>query len=253
MKIYKVTSPDGEVYQVEGPDDATDEQLIELAKNQQAAKQGPIEPDRDSEAAMNQARIAGTIAGGANLVGTSIPGAIAGTVRGVKDIATAQPITQTPVAAKQAGLATPGSTIKIGEINRAMTEPELRTINARVMSQNPELAMREVAPKLTKGAEVAGNLARRFIGPYGAVTSAADMSQRLSEGNYGQAAISGIGALGYGMSSLGNLFPPAKIPGMAIGGAADVTNMGIDAITEYIRRMALERASKSSQGTYQAP
>lgn len=102
-------------------------------------------------------------------------------------------------------------------------------------------------------AGAAGNVARRFIGPYGAVTSAADAERRFAEGNYGQAAISGLGAAGYSMSSLGNLFPPAKIPGMVVGGAADLANMGIDTITEYIRRMALERAQQTSQGTYQAP
>lgn len=253
MAIFKVEMPDGSILQVQAPDDATDDQIIDLAKNQEAAMKGPVVPDRDAEAQMNQARIAGTIAGGLNLVGTSVPGAIAGTARAIRDIGTAQPITQRPETARAAGLATPGSTIKIGEINRVMTDPELRTINAKIMSQNPAVAAQEVVPRLTKSAEVAGNLGRRFVGPYGAVTSAADMSQRLAEGNYPQAAISGLGALGYGMSSLGNLFPPAKVPGMIVGGAADLTNMGIDAISEYVRRMALERAQQQSQGTYQAP
>ena len=254
MAVFKVEMPDGSILQVQAADDATDDQIIELAKNQEAAMKGPVAPDRDAEAQMNQARIAGTVAGGVNLVGTSVPGAIAGTTRAIRDIGTAQPITQQPDAARAAGLATPGSTVKIGDIQRVMTDPELRTINAAKMGQNPALAAQEVMPRMTKGAEVAGNLARRFAGPYGAVTSAADMSQRLAEGNYPQAAISGLGAAGYGMSSLGNVFPAAKVPGMVIGGAADLANMGIDAIAEYVRRMALARAQQQqSQGTYQAP
>jgi len=234
MPMFRVETPSG-IIEVDAPVDATDDQLIELAKQRELQMQGPVSPDRDAEAAMNQARIAGTIAGGANLVGTSVPGAIAGATRAIKDISSAQPISQTPQA-RAAGLSTPGSTIKIGDIQRVMTDPELRMVNAVKMSQDPRLAAQELAPRAMKGAEVAGNLARRFAGPYGAITSAADVNQRMAEGNYGQAAISGLGALGYGMSSLGNMFPPAKIPGMVIGGAADVANMGIDAMREMLRR-----------------
>lgn len=192
MKTFRVKMTDDSILEVQAPENATDDEIIAIARQQKASEtaapaMGPVAPENYKET------IAGTIAGGANVARGAIP-SVGQVVRQVAG--TAEPVNM---------------------------------------------------------ASAAGNMARRFIGPYGAVTSAADAERRFAEGNYGQAAISGLGAAGYGMSSLGNLFPPAKIPGMVVGGAADVANMGIDAITDYIRRMALQRAQEQGQGTYQAP
>ena len=202
MATFQVQTPHG-IISVDAPDDASDDQIIELAKakevnmaNQAAAAPatGPIAPEGMPDDGQIKARVLGAAGGGANVMRGAIPsvGTVVNAVRGTTS-------------------ATPAT-----------------------------------------AASMAGNVARRFVGPYGAITSAADVERRLAEGNYGQAAISGIGAAGYGMSSLGNIFPPAKIPGMVVGGAADVANMGIDAIREQIRRMALEKAQRE-QGNYTAP
>jgi hypothetical protein len=72
-------------------------------------------------------------------------------------------------------------------------------------------------------------VAGRAVGPYGAITSAQDATQRYrgAEGfaDYAQAGISGLGALGYGV---GTLPTPAKPFGMGVGMAADAANAGID-------------------------
>lgn len=297
MAVFKVEMPDGRILQVQAPDDASDDQIIELAKNQQAAMQGPIAPDRDAEASMNQARIAGTIAGGVNVVGTSVPGALAGAYRTVRDVNQAQApellsskypgLQGTDIEANQSVIrnaneqlaqqqkllrsAPDASSRAVIQDNIYRLTSEIQDARSGIRMERGEAASRlrqapisqvparaeelaaTYAPKTTAFGSAAGNLARRFVGPYGAITSAADVNQRLAEGNYPQAAISGIGAAGYGMSSLGNVFPPAKVPGMIVGGAADLANMGIDAITEYIRRMAMERAQSVAQGQYQAP
>jgi hypothetical protein len=195
MAIYKVDTPDGKIIQVSAPDDATDEQIIELAKKQEAATKDADQPESD----LTQSRILGTGAGIVNAVGPSVPGAIASSIRAVRNIG----------------------------------QPEPQVTNT------------------ARGAAAASNLgkfAAKAIGPYGAITSADDASQRFQNArgpiDYLQSGISGVGAAGYGMSSLGNMFPPAKIPGMVVGGAADLANMGIDAVNQYVRRLALQRAQQ---------
>jgi hypothetical protein len=101
------------------------------------------------------------------------------------------------------------------------------------MSRDPVLAAKELAPKTTAVTQGLGKMAARAMGPYGAITSAQDATQRFTGAqgmaDYAQAGISGLGALGYGV---GTLPTPAKPIGMGIGLAADAANAGID----YMRR-----------------
>lgn len=288
MAIYKVDTPDGKVIQVSAPDDATDEQIIELAKTQEAATRGPVEPEND----LTQARILGTGAGIVNAVGTSVPGAIAGSVRTMRDIGQAQPpqmlsqkypglqgtdidVNQSAIQSKKIELAEQNKLLNQTQdpsarrliqdnINRLTTDigdarsgirmergEAMSRLRQAPMSQIPARAEELAATYSPRGAAAASNLgkfAAKAVGPYGAITSAADASQRFQNArgplDYLQSGISGVGAAGYGMSSLGNIFPPAKVPGMMVGGAADLANMGIDAVNEYVRRLALQRAQQ---------
>jgi hypothetical protein len=90
MAIYNVQVPDGSMMKIEGPDNATDEQIIQAAQAGYAEKQAtskPKEPSMMTDIAAGAARGLAPIAGGAALgaamgapfagVG-AIPGAIAG-------------------------------------------------------------------------------------------------------------------------------------------------------------------------------
>ncbi len=90
MAIYNVQVPDGSMMKIEGPDNATDEQIIQAAQAGYVEKQTPTEPKEPSmmqDIAAGAARGLAPIAGGAALgaamgaplagVG-AVPGAIAG-------------------------------------------------------------------------------------------------------------------------------------------------------------------------------
>jgi len=232
MTKFQVETPTG-VIEVEAAEDATDAEIIELAKKQYVPglTSTPVtaEPNAVPDTGMNQARVVGAIAGGVNAGIRPTVGAVMDMGRGMYNAATAAPISANPAAAVQAGMATPGSTVKIGDTVRALANPEVRAINAMQMSRDPVLAAKELAPKTTAMTQGLGKVAARAMGPYGAITSAQDATQRFrgAEGlaDYAQAGISGLGALGYGV---GTLPTPAKPFGMGVGMAADAANAGID-------------------------
>jgi hypothetical protein len=232
MTKFQVETPTG-VIEVEAAEDATDSEIIELAKKQYIPNSTNTAPDSDAPVApdtgMNQARVVGGIAGAANAGLRPTVGAVMVMSRGLYNAATAAPVSANPVAAVQAGMATPGSTVKIGDVTRALADPEVRAINAMQMSKDPVLAAKELAPRATAVTQGLGKVAARAMGPYGAITSAQDATQRFSGAqgmaDYAQAGISGLGALGYGV---GTLPTPAKPFGMGVGMAADAANAGID-------------------------
>jgi len=232
MTKFKVETPTG-IIEVEAADNATDAEIEELAKKQyvpgQTSASIAVEPESQPDTGMNQARVLGTIAGGIN---AGVPLTLSGVAkmgRGLYDIATTAPISANPAEAVKAGMATPGSTVKIGDLKRVMTDPEVRAINAIKMTQDPALAAKELAPRATAFGQGLSKAVGRAVGPYGAITSAADATQRFNTAqgpaDYAQAGLSGLGALGYGV---GTVFPPAKPIGMGIGLATDAINTGID-------------------------
>ena len=233
MTIFRVETPTG-IIEVEAADNATDAEIEALAKakyvpNAATATTADINPSPTPDTGMNQARTLGVIAGAANAGIRPTMGAVMDMGRGLYNSATATPISANPVEAVKAGMATPGSTVKIGDIQRAMTNPEVRAINAMQMAKDPMLAAKEFAPKATAFGQQLSKVAGRAVGPYGAITSAQDATQRFNNAqgpaDYAQAGLSGLGALGYGA---GTVFPPAKPIGMGIGLATDAINTGID-------------------------
>lgn len=236
MAKFKVETPTG-IIEVEAPDNATDAEIEALAKAQyvpnvasaESTNPADINPSPAPDTGMNQARIVGGIAGAANAGIRPTVGAVVDMGRGLYNAATTAPISANPAEAVKAGMATPGSTVKIGDIRRAMSDPEVRAINAIKMSQDPALAAKELAPRTTAMAQGLSKVVGRAVGPYGAITSAQDATQRFNQAqgpaDYAQAGLSGLGALGYGV---GTVFPPAKPIGMGIGLATDAINTGID-------------------------
>lgn len=256
MAVFQVETPRG-VIDVEAPDDATDAEIIERAKVIYDNTGGPVEPEttgQEGDAGMNQARIVGTVGGAINAGVRPTVGAAVNAVRGLGNIASAKPITQTPIAAAQAGLPTQGSNIKIGDIKRTMSDAEIRAIQQMRMAKDPALAAAEIAPKTTAAVKGVGKVAGRFIGPYGAITSAQDATQRYQSAqgpmDYVQSGISALGSAGYGASMIPT--PVTKFGGMAIGGAADLANMGIDYLRQKqytdIDRQIREEAARRAMG-----
>lgn len=256
MTIFRVETPTG-IIEVEAADNATDAEIEALAKakyvpNAPAATTADINPSPTPDTGMNQARVAGVVAGGINAGIRPTVGAVMDMGRGLYNAATAAPISANPAAAVKAGMATPGSTVKIGDIQRAMTNPEVRGLNAIKMAQDPMLAAKELAPRSTAMAQGLSRVVGRAVGPYGAITSAQDATQRFNNAqgpaDYAQAGLSGLGALGYGA---GTVFPPAKPIGMGIGLATDAINTGIDMmrrpsadqLREEMRRKAAARVT----------
>jgi hypothetical protein len=255
MAKFKVETPTG-IIEVEAADNATDAEIEALAREKyvpgQASTAAQAEPDAVPDTGMNQARIAGAVAGGVNAGIRPTVGAVMDMGRGIYNAATAAPISANPAAAVQAGMATPGSTVKIGDIQRVMSNPELRTVNAMQMARDPVLAAKEFAPRSTAMAQGLSRVVGRAVGPYGAITSAQDATQRFNNAqgaaDYAQAGLSGLGALGYGA---GTVFPPAKPIGMGIGLATDAINTGIDMmrrpsadqLREQMRRRAAARVT----------
>jgi hypothetical protein len=233
---FKVETPTG-IIEVEAAENATDAEIIELAKKQYVPystnsapnSDAPVALDSGADTGMNQARMVGTIAGAVNAGVRPTVGAVIDAGKGLYNAATAAPITANPAAAVQAGLATPGSTIKIGDVTRAMSDPEVRGVNTMKMAKDPILAAKEFAPRTTAFTQGLGKIAGRAMGPYGAITSAQDATQRYNTAqgpmDYAQAGLSGLGALGYGV---GTLPTPAKPFGMGLGMASDAVNAGID-------------------------
>ena len=254
MTKFQVETPTG-VIEVQAAEDATDAEIIELARKQYVPNSTNPAPDADAPVApdtgMNQARVVGGIAGAANAGLRPTVGAVMNMGRGLYNAATAAPVSANPAAAVQAGMATPGSTVKIGDVTRALADPEVRAINAMQMSKDPALAAKELAPRTTAMTQGLGKVAARAMGPYGAITSAQDATQRFGDAqgmaDYVQAGISGLGALGYGV---GTLPTPAKPFGMGVGMASDVVNAGID----YMRQpSAPQPVVKPMTPTYTGP
>ena len=256
MTIFRVETPTG-IIEVEAADNATDAEIEALAKakyvpNAPAATTADINPSPTPDTGMNQARTLGVIAGAANAGIRPTVGAVMDMGRGLYNAATAAPISANPAAAVKAGMATRGSTVKIGDTVRALANPEVRAINAMQMSRDPVLAAKELAPRATAFSQGLSKVAGRAVGPYGLITSAQDATQRFNNAqglaDYAQAGISGLGTLGYGV---GILPTPAKPIGMGIGLATDAINTGIDMmrrpsadqLREEMRRKAAARVT----------
>lgn len=125
----------------------------------------------------------------------------------------------------------------------------MRNLRNAPISQMPGRLEELAATYAPKTAAFSGILARgagRAIGPYGAITSAQDTAQRYNQAqspmDYVQSGISALGTLGYGVGTIPT--PITKPIGLAVGGAADLANMGID----YIRQIREEAARRAMQG-----
>lgn len=255
MAVFQVETPRG-VIDVEAPDNATDAEIIERAKVIYDNVGGPVEPEttgQEGDAGMAQARVLGGMAGAANAGLRPTVGAAVNAVRGIGNIAGAKPISQSPQASRYGLANTSTPVIGQGQI-RTATPPEAKMVNAPKLAQNPALAAAEVAPKGTAMAKSIGKAAGRFMGPYGAITSAQDATQRYrsaqSPMDYVQSGISALGSAGYGASMIPH--PVTKFGGMAVGGAADLANMGIDYLRQKqytdIDRQIREAAARKAMG-----
>lgn len=198
------------VYEINGQrvqfDKEPTEQDIDEAAKQLAATpepvqdSGPVAPtpvNNEAQKNMDQARVAGGIAGGA-------------------------------------GAATVGVPTLLGSAKSALTGGKI----------------------LPQGAgSLLGTAAQRFIGPYGAITSAADAAQRYNTAkspmDYVQSGISALGAAGYGAGMIPT--PVTKIAGPIVGGVTDLMNSSIDRMrnqqyTEIDRKIRDEAARRALQG-----
>jgi hypothetical protein len=285
MKTYRVQMTDDRIIEVQAAEDASDDEIIAMAEQKQQT--APVAPD---DTAMNQARAVGVMAGAANALGPSVPGAISGTVSAVRDIgqAKAPPVLETKYPNLQ-GLDITQNQNTLQSVERQLAEQ--RTLLAREtdpsgrrmlqdnitrlqeqadearrgvqmgrsgamqnlrnapVTQMPGRAEELAATYAPKTAAAGGKLARfagRALGPYGAITSAQDTAQRFNQAqspmDYVQSGISALGTLGYGVGTVPT--PITKPVGLAIGGATDLANMGID----YIRQIREEAARRAMQG-----
>lgn len=124
---------------------------------------------------------------------------------------------------------------------------------AQIPGRVQELAA-TYAPKTTAVAGKLTNFAGKVVGPYGAITSAQDATQRYrsaqSPMDYVQSGISALGSAGYGASMIPH--PVTKFGGMAVGGAADLANYTIDALRQKqytdIDRQIREEAARKAMG-----
>ena len=188
MAVFQVETPTG-IIEVEAPNNATDQELIERAKVIYGNPNGPVAPkdadlaapDKQDQTNMNQARAVGGIVGGLSAsTAVGFPTALG--------------------AAKS--LVTGGAPLPGGISG------------------------------------VLGKVASRAVGPYGAITSAQDATQRYNTAkspmDYVQSGISGLGALGYGAGMVPT--PMTKIGGPIVGGMADAMNYGIDRMRQPTNR-----------------